>query len=253
MTTKLSNAKIEAIKTARSWLELKFQALDTETTGLRGNAEIVDLALIGPDGEVLINTLVRPTSPIPAEATKIHGITNEMVIDAPAFSEIMPNLIKLTQDKLVVIYNAEFDQRMLRQSAAANNIKNPCVKSDVVCAMTLYAQFYGDWNGYRGNYKWQSQANAAKQLGIEVPDGLHRAAADAQLCRLIVEAMAATRIPGDAPVERVDSLGQRVIECRICDEETVMLGTKLCDRCYELETRIREAPELARKILDDIE
>lgn len=37
--------------------------------------------------------------------------------------------------------------------------------------------------------------------------------------------------------------------CRLCDRPTRMLGTKLCDRCWELEGRIHRDPELARKIL----
>ena len=37
--------------------------------------------------------------------------------------------------------------------------------------------------------------------------------------------------------------------CRVCGCETAMLGTKLCDRCWELERRIHADPELARHIL----
>ena len=221
MLTKLTDVKLGAIQTARAWLDRKPYYLDTETTGLRGDAEIVDLALIDHDGKTLIDTLIRPTSPMPAEATKIHGITNEMVADAPGFSEIVLDLIVLTKDKLVVIYNASFDQRMLHQSAQANKIEQISVKLDVVCAMKLYAQFYGDWNDYRRNYKWQKQANAARQLGIKAPDDLHRAAVDAELCRLIVKGMAATPTG-----------------CYICGEETTIprrnwLHNQLCDRCHE--------------------
>ncbi len=39
------------------------------------------------------------------------------------------------------------------------------------------------------------------------------------------------------------------IPCTICGEPTVYFGTKLCDRCWELERRIQAAPELALKIL----
>lgn len=42
------------------------------------------------------------------------------------------------------------------------------------------------------------------------------------------------------------------IPCRLCEKPTPMLGTKLCDRCWELETRIRNDPELALKILGDV-
>lgn len=39
------------------------------------------------------------------------------------------------------------------------------------------------------------------------------------------------------------------VPCRLCSKPTMMLGTRLCDPCWELETRIESDPELARKIL----
>ena len=42
------------------------------------------------------------------------------------------------------------------------------------------------------------------------------------------------------------------IPCRLCKKPTPMLGTKLCDRCWELETRINIDPEIAIKILSKI-
>ena len=53
--------------------------LDTETTGLDKTAEIVEIAVVDDAGQILINQLVRPSKPIPAEVTLLHGITNEMV------------------------------------------------------------------------------------------------------------------------------------------------------------------------------
>lgn len=41
------------------------------------------------------------------------------------------------------------------------------------------------------------------------------------------------------------------IPCRICGEKTPMLGTKLCDRCWELESRILAAPCYAVKIINE--
>lgn len=43
------------------------------------------------------------------------------------------------------------------------------------------------------------------------------------------------------------------VPCRICSEPTHMHGTKLCDRCWELDVRIKSSPEVARKILDQYE
>lgn len=46
---------------------------------------------------------------------------------------------------------------------------------------------------------------------------------------------------------------EKTVDCRLCGEETPMLGTGLCDSCWELETRIHGNPELARKILDTLD
>jgi hypothetical protein len=42
------------------------------------------------------------------------------------------------------------------------------------------------------------------------------------------------------------------VPCGICDAPTRMLGTKRCDRCWELECRIRCSPDIARQILDSL-
>lgn len=50
---------------------------DTETTGLDGSDGIVEVSCVSGQGEVLLDTLVRPVAPIPADATAIHGITSD--------------------------------------------------------------------------------------------------------------------------------------------------------------------------------
>jgi DNA polymerase III epsilon subunit-like protein len=97
---------------------------------------------------------------------------------------------------LIVIYNNSYDLRLCRQSAKAHGVE-PWAPPETICAMELYAKFYGEWNDYHKSYRWQKQSDAAHQLGIEIPADLHRAAADANLCRLIIEAMAATPLPGE--------------------------------------------------------
>lgn len=42
-------------------------------------------------------------------------------------------------------------------------------------------------------------------------------------------------------------------KCKYCGNETKMTGTKLCDRCWELETRIYADLELAKKIIKSVE
>ncbi|MEV4342201.1 3'-5' exonuclease [Streptomyces sp. NPDC049590] len=54
---------------------------DTETTGLTGTARIVEIAVTTVSGTVLLDTLLNPGEPIPAQATAIHHITDAMVQD----------------------------------------------------------------------------------------------------------------------------------------------------------------------------
>jgi DNA polymerase-3 subunit epsilon len=210
-------AKKDAIRTAREILALGPVYLDTETTGLGSNAQVVDIAIINYDGTELIKTLVRPTVPIPVEATSVHGITDEDVSTAPTFADISPNLNSYS-NRLIVIYNRDYDLRVCRQSAKAHGIE-PWAPPETVCAMELYAKFYGEWNDHHKFYRWQKQSDAARRLGIDIPADLHRAAADANLCRLIVEAMAATPLPGEENLTR-EKLVEMIIglyaalECR---------------------------------------
>ena len=52
---------------------------------------------------------------------------------------------------------------------------------------------------------------------------------------------------------RDDNKPVDVVPCRFCGAPTYMTGIKLCDRCWELEHRIRANPELARVILRQVD
>lgn len=45
---------------------------------------------------------------------------------------------------------------------------------------------------------------------------------------------------------------QPAIACRLCGDPTPMLATKLCNRCYELERRVQDNPEIAGAILANL-
>ena len=179
-------------QTASQWLDRDPLFLDTETTGLDDHAEICEIAVLDADGTSLVDTLVRPTGPIPDGARQVHGITDDDVRDAPTFAEIAPWLRDVLDGREVVIYNADYDTRLLTQSARARRLPPQpwgCPPT-FRCAMRLYAEFRGDWNPSRGSYAWQKQHAAARALGLALPDDLHRARADAELCRRIIQTMA---------------------------------------------------------------
>lgn len=177
-----------AIARARQLLADRPLFLDTETTGLDPRAEIVEIALVDHDGSLVLESLIRPTRRIPRDATLVHGISNEMVADAPTWADLWPQVQALLIGRRVGIYNAEFDLRMIAQSHAAHRVIDRAAGSSAVCIMKLYAEFFGERSSY-GDYRWQSLDKAARQCGIDLPNS-HRAAADARLARAVLAHMA---------------------------------------------------------------
>lgn len=62
--------------------------VDTETTGLDADAEIIELAVLDMNGTVLLETLVKPVDAVPPQATAVHGLTDVDLVDAPAWPDI---------------------------------------------------------------------------------------------------------------------------------------------------------------------
>ncbi len=188
----------EAIsRQARAWLEANALILDTETTGLGDDAEVVELALIDCAGAVLLDTLVRPSGPVPAEAAAIHGITDAMLAEAPTWSAIHARFCDLVEGRQVVSYSREFDARVITQSARRYGLPAPQGFDGVLdpgrihCAMQAYAGFHGAWSEEKGQYRWQRLSAAAAQQGVKV-ENAHRALGDCLMTLGVVRAMAST-------------------------------------------------------------
>ncbi|MCU8013657.1 3'-5' exonuclease [Shewanella sp. SM74] len=195
-----SAGNISASVQAQSWLDNGAVILDTETTGLKWGSEIVEISIIDAvSGEVLLDTLVKPVGVIPDEVIAIHGITNEMVVDAPYFNEVSLRVADIIKDRPVVAYNAAFDRNMLGSALSnfseTDPLTHPLFKTmssyQFHCAMLVYAQFKGDWNHGHGDFKSHSLVNAAKQQGITLEGTAHRALYDCQLTRELILKMAA--------------------------------------------------------------
>lgn len=166
-------AREAAIQWARQWLARDdWVVLDTETTGLGPDAEIIEIAVLDPHGAPLLDTLVRPLGPIPPDATRVHGITDADVVDAPPFPEVSARLAHLLAGRTALIYNAAYDLRLLRQTVARHGIVPPPVVAD--CVMLRYAGYWGEPG--RDGYRWQRLEAACARHGIV--GGTHRARGD---------------------------------------------------------------------------
>ena len=103
---------------------MRHVVLDTETTGFHAEGddrlvEIGALELVNmvPTGRVFHHYL-NPQRAIPADATRVHGITDDMVKDKPLFADIVDELAEFLADDPLVIHNAEFDMRFLNAAWA---------------------------------------------------------------------------------------------------------------------------------------
>ena len=144
-----------AIKWARELLARpNWVLLDTETTGIDDQAEIIQLGVTDNTGQPIIdNMLIKPLKQyIPTAATNVHHITWEMVDKSPSFLQVWPLLDSILRNNHVVIFNAAYDTRLITQTARLYRIPVPPYSSS--CAMLNYAQYLGDWNEYRQSYKW---------------------------------------------------------------------------------------------------
>lgn len=152
--------------------------LDTETTGLDRYAEIIEIAIIDRDGKALLDTLIKPRSLIPAEASAIHGLFDSDVENAPSFAKIFEQVQAIYETHLVLIYNASFDNRLITQSAASHGIEFDAEQYNTGCLMELYAEHYNEYNDYHKSYKWQSLSSAAYHCDIKIEGAAHRARSD---------------------------------------------------------------------------
>lgn len=161
----LKKAKRKATDWARSVLaDERTVILDIETTGLNGS--IVDIAIITTEGRTLLETLINPEQTIPNEASAIHGITDEMVKDAPKFSDIYPEILRVLTGARVVIYNANFDTGRLWYDCQRCDLPQlEKLFKSVECAMLKYAAWYGEWNSHHKSFKWQRLNGGHRALG----------------------------------------------------------------------------------------
>lgn len=183
--------KVNATRWAKHFFKENYLIVDTETTGPGDDDEIVEISIINAMGTVIMDSLVKPSRPIPDEVIAIHGITNDMVDGAPAWHEVANDVRRLLTNSNVTAWNRAFDIRLINQT---NRIAQmPLIRTadiDYDCAMLTYADFFAE-SGKCGGRKWQSLSNAARQQGVTIQGQPHRALTDCFTTLAVIEKMAA--------------------------------------------------------------
>lgn len=199
--TEQRTARELAAAWARSVLEREIVILDTETTGLWPEDEIVEIAAVDRHGLVLFEQRIQPRDPsrllkrdrkTGRSAADIHGITPSMLVGQPGFAEIFPALRELINFKSVVIYNADYDMRMLRQDCDRHGLNLPLVRAE--CAMLKFAAWNGAPGRTPGEYRWTRLEEAVSILGLHggtFDQQAHSALGDCQRTLAVLRGMAA--------------------------------------------------------------
>jgi len=102
--------------------DIPFVVFDTETTGLSADDDgVIEIAGIHVRGGVIqpeaaFHSLVNPVRPIPYDAQRVHGITDDQVKEADIFEMVLPQFLSFAGDAVLVAHNAEFDMGFLNRT-----------------------------------------------------------------------------------------------------------------------------------------
>lgn len=178
----------------------KFVAFDLETTGLNNQKdEIIEIGAVkftvftDPKGRVVpknlgeFNMLVKPNMLIPAEASSVNHITDDMVENAPPVGECLKKFTAFCgQGSILLAHNANFDSSFLRVAYQKNPQLipgNPVIDS-LVMARTIMPELE---NHKLGNIANMFMRRNEFSMKID-PEKMHRAVYD---CEMLMEVFVA--------------------------------------------------------------
>ncbi len=149
-----------------------YSILDIETTGNHAAIHrITEIAILNYDGEKVTErycTLVRPDTDIPFFISRLTGITNEMVKQAPSFDVIAQELDDFTRNRILVAHNAHFDYTFLKQAFQRHGYS---FQRKTLCTLRLSRKIFPGLRSYALDNLCRTLAIAAKPV--------HRAESDA--------------------------------------------------------------------------
>lgn len=154
-----------------------YLVIDTETTGLNvASDELLQVSIVGNNGEILYDKYIKPIRNKRWDAAeRIHHISPEMVETAPTIEEERERIQAiLEQSNTIIGYNVYFDLDFIEEAGIKIN-----ENQKVFDVMLAFAEIYGEYNEYFGDYKWQKLSTCADYYGYEwSTDKQHNSAED---------------------------------------------------------------------------
>lgn len=156
-----------------------FTVFDVETTGVSPYRDrIVEIGAVRVDIDgsmTFFESLIHPSVPIPMQASKVHGITDDMVASAPKFKDVAYPFLEFAKSTRLVAHNARFDLAFLQESLARSGL--PLWPGGAYDSIPLIRKAYPGLP----SYSLQS-LKVSLALGTDIDEARpHRAGYDAEL------------------------------------------------------------------------
>ena len=173
---------------------MKFIAFDLETTGtLPGVDQIVEIGAVrfSETGvpETIFATLINPGIPMPEGASRVNGITDDMLVGKPAVHEVLDAFAEFCGDDILVAHNAPFDAQFLTADLKKHETSSP--RGIILDTLSISRKVYPGL----ANYKL---GTLVQHLGIQATN-FHRAEEDAAYCGHLFHKMVTRLSPTGVP------------------------------------------------------
>ncbi len=194
-----------------NWTDCRVVAFDTETTGLNpfDGDRVIEFGAValdvGPTGEVERVTptqfFLNPEVPIPRAASKVSGITDDDVADAPLFADRAQDVVDALEGAILIAHNLSFDLNFVRAELKRCGRSWPRTRAEVD-TLPLAQRLLPELDSHR-------LERVCGALSIPL-DNAHRASHDAEACgRVLIELARRRDAPGDLEgfIDWADAIG----------------------------------------------
>ena len=187
-------------------LDTTYIVFDLETTGLnKNNDKIIEIGAVKiENGEIVdrFSSFVNPEMQISEKISKLTGIYDDMVVNAPTEKDIVPKFLEFIGSGVVVAHNSDFDTAFIKRFARENGFE---FHNTIIDTVELAKTLIPDLNNYKLN-------TICKELGVSL-ENHHRAVDDAEAtANCFVKFIEILKEMGENDISNLNKLGSEKID-----------------------------------------
>jgi len=169
-----------------------YAIVDIETTGgFASGSGITEIAILIHDGTAVVDryvTLINPQRPIPLAIQGLTGIDDQMVANAPLFSEQAEKIHQMLSGCVFIAHNVNFDYSFVKHHLSLSGYEFDAPK---LCTVRMSRQIKPGLRSY-------SLGKLCDALGIQIQNR-HRAGGDAEATAILFSKLLSWDLEGHIP------------------------------------------------------